>query len=70
MDVGYRLKGNAVVICDGFLDPITLNLESVKEAIETIRANRPFYKTAEAYQLHLSKYKGALAFLEACLKST
>ena len=65
MNVTYQLKGNTVVIRDGFVEPVILNLESVKSAIETIKAECSSYVTVAAYEHHLSKYEGALAFLEA-----
>lgn len=70
MNVIYQLKGDTVVIKNEFAEPIILNLESVKIAIKNIKANRSDYVTVAAYELHLSECRGALAFLEANLKST
>jgi len=69
MDITYQLKGDVVVFKDELEEPIVLDLESAKSIIETIKALRTTYATAAAYERHLSKYVGALAFLEACLKS-
>ena len=67
MNITYQLKDDTVVINDRLIPPTTLNLESAKIAVKTIKANRSTYMTAAAYERHLSKYEGALAFLEVNL---
>jgi len=64
----YSLAMTGVVeiveISKGFDKPLRLNLKNVKIVIENVKRNHDLFATEEAYQLELSKYEGALVFLQ------
>ena len=67
-DWWFTMGEDWVVIHDSsFPEGFSLNLSSLKSAINHIKGDRATYATEEAWMRNLTKYREALAFLEANL---
>lgn len=65
-EITYKMVMPGVVeITERWLEKTRLDLAFAEKAVQNTIHEHTYYATEEVYQRNLSKYKGALAFLQA-----
>ena len=63
-EFSYKLAYPGIVKIQGGIKTLRLNVKGLEGAVENVKRTHDTYYTEKAYQRQLSKYEGALLFLQ------
>ena len=63
-EFSYKLAYPGIIEIRDGIEALRLNMEGAENAVENVKRTHDTYYTEKAYQRQLSKYEGALLFLQ------